>query len=115
MQIIPVRAVANQFLTVQLSGQPTQLSIYQRPIPSGGASLYMDVSVNDALIIGGVLCLQGVAIVRTAYLGFIGDLAFFDTQPDPLNGPQDPDYSGIGARWPLYYFTPDELTNINEI
>lgn len=115
MLIVPVRAVASQVLTVQLSNQSTRLAIYSKPIPTGGASLYMDVSVNDALIIGGVLCLQNVAIVRTAYLGFVGDFAFYDTQPDPLAGPQDPDYTGIGARWPLYYFEPGELLNINEI
>lgn len=110
MQIVPVRATPNQILTCQLSDQPTRLSIYQK-----ATGLYVDVFVNDSLIMAGVLCLQGIAIVRTAYLGFVGDFAFFDNQPDPLAGPQDPDYTGIGDRWPLYYFLPSELLNINEV
>lgn len=109
MQIIPVRAVPNQFLSVQLQGQPTELAIYQK-----STGLFMDVFVNSSLIIGGVLCLNRKAIVRTAYLGFIGDLAFFDNQPSAFFGPADPVYTGLGARWPLYYFLPAELTDINE-
>lgn len=108
-QVIPVRAVPNQTFNVQLNGQPVRLAIYQK-----STGLFMDVYVNDALIIAGVICLNGTAIVRTAYLGFIGDLAFFDNQPSPLNGPSDPDYTGLGARFPLYYFLPDELLNIDE-
>jgi hypothetical protein len=104
--IVPVRAIPNQILTVQLSNQPTQLAIYQK-----STGLFMDVYVNDSLIIGGVLCLNGKAIVRTAYLGFIGDFAFFDTQPSSFSGPADPVYTGLGARWPLYYFLPSELTD----
>ena len=104
--IVPVRPVPNQMLTVQLSDQPTQLAIYQK-----STGLFMDVYVNGSLIIGGVLCLNGEAIVRTAYLGFIGDFAFCDTQPSTHHGPADPDYTGLGARWPLYYFLPSELTD----
>lgn len=105
-QVIPVRAVPNQTFTVQLGSQPTLLNLYQK-----GANLYMDVYVNDALIIGGVICLNGTAIVRTAYLGFVGDFAFFDNQPDPVNGPADPTYLQLGTRFPLYYFAPSELPN----
>lgn len=104
--IVPVQAIPNQTVTVQLASQPTQLDIYEK-----SSGLYMDVYVNDVLIIGGVICLNGKAIVRTAYLGFVGDLAFFDNQPSALNGPADPVYTGLGTRWPLYYFAAAELTN----
>lgn len=110
MLIVPVRAVPNQVLTCQLSGQPTL--IHLRQLDTG---LYMDVFLNDALIVAGVLCLQSIAVIRTSYLGYVGDFALFDNQPDPLAGPQDPDYTGLGSRWPLYYFEPSELLNINEI
>jgi hypothetical protein len=39
--------------------------------------------------------------VRDEYLGFIGDLAFFDTQ-----GMTDPDWTGLGSRYILGYFFP---------
>ena len=45
-----------------------------------------------------MLCLNLVGLVRSAYLGFIGQLAFFDTQ-----GTSDPDYSGLGTRYQLVY------------
>ena len=104
--IVPVLPIPNQLLTVQLSNQPTQLAIYAK-----ASGLYMDVYVNGAPIIGGVICLNACAIVRSAYLGFVGDLAFIDNQPSALNGPGDPIYTGLGTRWPLYYFLPSELTN----
>lgn len=108
-QVIPIRAVPNQVMTVQLADQPTRLAIYQKL-----TNVFIDVYVNDVLIIGGVICLSGVAIVRTAYLGFVGDLAFFDNQPSPTSGPSDPVYTGLGAQYPLYYFAPGELLNIDE-
>lgn len=104
MLIIPVQPVPNQTLNVQLSGQPTTLNIYDN-----GYGIFMDVLVNDALIIGGVICLNATRIVRTLYLGFIGDLVFFDNQPSATNGPANPQYTGLGTRWPLYYLTPTDL------
>lgn len=46
----------------------------------------------------GVLCRNRVYLVREAYLGFRGDLAFVDTA-----GNDDPQYAGLGTRWPLLY------------
>lgn len=90
---IPTLAVPAQVLQVSLSNQPTTLRIYQ-----AGPSLYVDVYVNDALVIGGVVARNANLIVRSAYLGFIGDLAFIDQQ-----GNDDPQYDGLGSRWVLYY------------
>lgn len=103
-QVIPLQAAAQQVVNVLLNGQQTQLFIRQM-----GAALYMDVSVNDTLIIGGVICEQANVIVRDVYLGFSGDLAFYDTQPDPTLGPLDPTYTGLGSRFILVYFLPSEL------
>ena len=55
-------------------------------------------------MIGGVIAGNLNVIVRSAYLGFVGDLAFIDTQ-----GSDDPVYTGLGARWILTYFAPSEL------
>jgi len=67
----------------------------------------MDVLVNDVLIIGGVLCEDINRIVRSTYLGFIGDFAFVDTQ-----GNLDPYYAGIGTRYYLLYFDTAELATL---
>jgi hypothetical protein len=96
IQIIPLQATANQTVNVGLSQQACTLHIYQKAF-----GLYMDVYANGILIIGGVACLNANTIVRDAYLGFIGDLAFWDTQ-----GASDPDYTGLGGRFLLFYNGP---------
>jgi hypothetical protein len=93
MQVIPIQSVPTQTFAVVLAGQPCRINIYQRT-----TGLFADLYVNDALIIGGVICRDNVLIVRDAYLGFTGDLAFFDTA-----GQDDPEPSGLGSRWVLCY------------
>ena len=100
MQTIPLQSVASQTLTTQLSGQTTQINVYQK-----GTGLFVDVYVDNSLIIGGVIAQNLNRIVRYAYLGFQGDLAFNDTQ-----GSDDPVYTGLGSRWQLLYLTPADLT-----
>ncbi len=104
MQVIPTNPSPSQSLTVQLGGQPCTINL--RTYLTG---LFVDLYVNNAAIITGVIAENANRIVRDAYLGFVGDLAFFDTQPDPVNGPQDPEYSGLGSRWFLAYLTPADL------
>jgi len=99
VQIVPLLPIPNQTLTVNLDGQICQLNVYQL-----GASLYIDVLVNNVLIIGGVICENLNRIVRSLYLGFQGDLAFIDNQ-----GSSDPVYAGLGGRYSLVYIEADEL------
>lgn len=96
---IPVAPTANQTLNVQLAGQNCQLNIYQKAY-----GLFMDVYVGGTLIIGGVLCQNLNRIVRSLYLGFIGDFTWFDTQ-----GSNDPQYQGIGTRYFLAYLETTDL------
>lgn len=91
---IPLQAVPNQTLTVPLVGQTCDLNIYQ--LSSG---LYIDVFLGGGVVILGVICQNKNPIVRDAYLGFPGDLAFFDT----LGGDIDPDYTGLGNRFQLVF------------
>ena len=91
---IPTLASPAQTLTTQLAGQAVRLAMTQR---SGG--LFADVYVNDALIIGGVLCQNDNAIVRSPYLGFAGDLYFHDTQ----GGLGDIGYADLGGRVVLLF------------
>src|SRR5690349_7964432 len=88
-----------QIITAALGNQSTTLRIYQKFF-----GLYVDVLVNDTLIIGGVVGRDRNRIVRSEYLGFIGSLSFFDTQ-----GTHDPYYTNLGDRYQLGYFSDDEV------
>lgn len=102
MQIVPLQAVPNQTVVVLLNGQVTQLNVYSK-----GENLYMDVLVNNILVIGGVICENLNRIVRSLYLGFQGDFIFIDNQGDA-----DPVYTGLGgadARYSLAYLSPADL------
>ncbi|TAM15973.1 MAG: hypothetical protein EPN65_16800 [Pandoraea sp.] len=99
MQVIPLAAVPSQVLSVLLAGQNCQIKVYQKT-----TGLYLDFSMNDAPVKSGILCLDRVLLIRHAYLGFVGDLAFFDTQ-----GVSDPAYTGLGARWQLVYLEASDL------
>ena len=75
MMIIPIQPLPNQTMQVQLAGQSCSLNIYQNAY-----GLFMDVIVGQNQIIAGVLCENLNRIVRSLYLGFVGDFAFQDTQ-----------------------------------
>lgn len=103
--VVPLQPVPSQTVSVMLNNQACTINVYQK-----AAHLYVDLLVNNALIIGGVIAENLNVIVRSAYLGFIGDLAFFDTQGSQLpGGPTDPVYTGLGSRYVLEYFAPAEL------
>lgn len=110
-QIIPISPVPYQILTVLLappgasSQQRTTLNIYDKGDPYG---MFMDVYLNNTLVIGGVQCLNANRIIRSTYLGYDGDFAFFDTQPTLAGGDpifSDPAYTGLGTRFVLAYLT----------
>lgn len=92
-QTVPLSAVPSQSFAVTLGGQNCQISIYMLD-----SLLYMDLAVNNAPIFTAVVCRNLNYMVREAYLGFIGDLAFIDTQ-----GNNDPTYDGLGTRYVLVY------------
>jgi hypothetical protein len=94
MQLVPITAVASQSFSVQLSGQQCQINLYEK----ANYGLFFDLILNGAQIVTAMLCLNGVGLVREAYLGFVGQLAFIDTQ-----GSTDPTYAGLGTRYILTY------------
>jgi len=102
--IIPLQALPNQTISVTLNNQNCTITARQT-----STGLYTSLAVNNAPIISGVISQNLNVIVRDAYLGFIGDLAWIDTQPDPVYGPSDPFYSGIGTRFFLAYYDPSVL------
>jgi hypothetical protein len=99
MQIIPLQAVPNQTLTVVLGNQNCRINVYQKFF-----GLFVDLSIGSTPIVRGIIAQQANRIVRYAYLGFVGDLAFFDTQ-----GTSDPVYTGLGSRYQLVYLEAADL------
>jgi fumarate reductase subunit C len=99
MLIIPTQAVPNQTFSVTLNNQYCTVHVYAK-----STGVYIDLSVNNALVIAGIICLNATLIVRDAYFGFSGDLVFVD-----LQGTDDPTYTGFGSRWILVYLAPSDL------
>lgn len=98
MQIIPLTSTASQTLTVVLNKQNCRINVYTL-----STGLYLDLYLEGKRIIGAIICRNRVRIVRQAYLGFVGNLAFVDTQ-----GNDDPIFSGLGSRFLLTYLEADE-------
>lgn len=96
---VPIQPLPNQQVQCQLGGQACTISIYQQAY-----GLYADLYVGQTLIIGGVIAENLNRIVRSLYLGFSGDLVFWDTQ-----GVSDPIYTGLGTRFLLVYIAASEL------
>lgn len=99
MNVIPLRAVQSQTLTVVLSGQNCRLNVYQK-----STGLFLDLYISDSPVLTTVLCRDRVKIVRDEYRAFVGDLAFADQQ-----GNDDPEFTGLGSRFILYYGDAGEL------
>jgi len=95
MQIVPLTPVASQTFTVQLNAQNCVINLYQK-----STGLFIDLTADGNVIVDTMLCLNAVGIVRELYLGFDGQLVFIDTQ-----GNNDPDYTGLGSRYILTYWT----------
>lgn len=98
MLIVPLQAVPSQQVSVVLNNQNCQFNVQQR-----NSAVFIDVLVNNSPIIQGVICQNKNKIVRDAYLGFIGDVAFIDNQGDT-----NPEYTGLGSRYSLAYLFPGE-------
>jgi hypothetical protein len=102
-QLIPLIATASQNLKTTLDQQTVNLSIYQLRY-----GLYIDVTINNVLEIGAVVCQNLNRIIRSTYLnanvGFSGDFVFND-----LQGTTDPVYTGLGTRYQLIYLSASDL------
>lgn len=96
---VPLSPVPLQTVQVVLGGQSCVVKVSQLEY-----GMFADLSVNDGLIVAGVICQNLNRIVRSLYLGFSGDLVFWDAQ-----GSEDPVYTGLGSRFFLLYLAADEL------
>lgn len=104
---IPLIAVPSQDLEVTLNNQRIGLHIFQKTAPPFALStaLYMNVELNGDVILNGIICQNGNRIVRDDYLGFSGDLGFYDT----TGLKRDPVWTGLGTEYILLWFSPEEL------
>jgi hypothetical protein len=99
MFLIPLNSTPAQMLNVTLDNQACIINVYQKFY-----GIFCDLFVNNAPVIQGVLCLDRNYIVRSIYLGFTGDLAFYDTQ-----GTSDPSWTGFGTRFAFLYLEATDL------
>jgi hypothetical protein len=100
MKIIPLQALPSQTVSVLLANQNCTINVYQK-----STGMFLDLYVDSTLIIGGVIGQDRNKIVRDAYLGFVGDLAFIDSE-----GADDPVYTGLGGRFSLAYLEVSDLS-----
>lgn len=119
MQIVPLAPNANQTLQIVLAGQNCAIAL--DTLDGYAVTDNTDFSGSQQYL-AFTLDVSGVSITRTQnclnlkrllinrqYLGFVGDFMFVDTQPDPITGPADPQWAGLGTRWQLMYLEASDL------
>jgi len=99
MLVIPTVATPNQSLNVVLGIQAARIDAWQTDF-----GMFLSLFVDGEAVVTSVICEDRNRIVRDAYHGFVGDLAFIDTQ-----GTDDPVYTGLNSRWFLVYVEPADL------
>lgn len=99
MKTVPIIDTAAQSLRVQLGDQSCRIELRQK-----STGFYLDLFVNEAPIIQGVICRNRTRVVRSAHFGFVGDLTMVDMVAN-----EDPTSPGLGTRWLLCYLEPADL------
>lgn len=103
MNIINIVAVDSQYFSSQLGGDYYQFRLQDK----GTAGVFLDVYRYETPLIMGVLCLDRVHIIRSAYKRFPGELMFFDQ-----DGFSPPQFTYFGTRFFLAHLTEDEAKTI---
>lgn len=98
MLTIPIEPAPSQVLKVVLNDQNCTIALYQKT-----TGVYCDLMIDDRVVWLGAVCQNNNPIFNYAYFGFLGQLAFTDTQ-----GANDPVYTGFGDRFQLVYLSPEE-------
>lgn len=99
MQIVYLDDVPSQTLNIVLGGQSCVIKVYQKR-----TGVYIDLNVGGTQVCYGGLCLTGYPLIKNTYHGFSGNLMFVDQE-----GNSNPDYTGFGNKYFLYYITTDDL------
>lgn len=93
LKIVALEPVPAQSVDVILGGQNCRIKVYHK-----STGLFFDLIVDGEPVVLGRLCLDRNRLVRYMRLPFYGDLFFADGQ-----GTSDPEYSGLGDRYNLFY------------
>ena len=99
MNIIPLKAIPSQTVSVVLDGQSCRVNVYQKE-----TGLYFDLFKDGNAVITCRICRDKARLVGHKYLNFNGDLFFFDER-----GVTEPEYSGLGIRYFLAFLAKAEL------
>ena len=99
MQTVPLQAIPNQSIIIQLNGQNGQLNVYQK-----STGLFVDILLNNVVILGGVIARNQCLMLMNTYFGFSGDFMFIDNE-----GSSNPWYEGLSGRFTLMYLAPSDF------
>lgn len=103
MNVVPLQSVPSQRIKTTLDGRIVYIQLYQRRY-----GLFINIYIEDELMIGACICQNLNRIIRAKYLNeqfsFTGDFMFVD-----LIGNTDPIYQGLGTQYQLVYLSDDEL------
>lgn len=99
MKLIPLNRVDDQIFPITIDQETYRFRLLDR----GTAGLFLDVHKGQNPLLTGILCLDRVRLIRSAYLRFPGDLMFADQQ-----GVQTPTFWGFGDRFLLYFLERNE-------
>lgn len=103
MLLIPLKPVPNQTTTTMLNGQVVRIAIRQLVTSQGVKGVYLTAWLDNEVIQSTILCVDRARMMDSNYDGFVGGFMFMDSQ-----GNENPDYTGIGSRWNLYYLEAGE-------
>lgn len=99
---VPLAAMPDQRLQMILGNQDVSLRVYTRD-----DRLYTDLAVAGASVWQGFIARNLLPCKCYPYLPFTGQLVFVDMQ-----GLDDPQWGGLGARWLCLYLTDAEVAAI---
>jgi|GEM_PF-518311 len=104
---IPLQAIPNQSLTIQLSNNN-----YDINISDCGNIMAVTLSINNALVVSGIRAVPGFPIIPAAYLEN-GNFIFVTGSPDPIYPNSDyPFWERFNIDQFLIYASPEELQAI---
>lgn len=101
---IPLQPQPSQTASVVLADQNVQITLYQKE-----QGLFVDVNSNGVDVVRCVIARNAVPIICRDYTGFSGNILFIDREKS-----EDPEYTGLGSRFALCYFSADEYALIRE-
>lgn len=104
---IPLIQYPNQELQIILADQNCTIKLYQR-----GGYCYLDLSVDDNVILRGQLAIPGAQILANTMNGFKGNFYIVDTVNN-ADIQALPSYEEFSTRYVLLYLTEDELIELD--